>query len=148
MKNRNIANHSPIALSVRVNRPLRPRIAASGDARGPSFPLDLALPLLCTGYPNTKRRFLRARSHAVQGLPFVSLPLNLPSPSSSFLVLFPQASFHPRRVHGSFSGALVVPSRFLTLLGRVFFSPMRPCARAYTGCPRIQRDSSRIARLP
>lgn len=72
----------------RVNRPLRTRIAASGDARGPSFPLNLYFLSYAQATLTQSGVFYAAPSHAVQGLPFVSLPLVPPDPPAAPLVLF------------------------------------------------------------
>lgn len=124
----------------RVNRPLRTRIAASGDARGPSFPLNLYFLSYAQATPTQSGVFYAAPSHAVQGLPFVSLPLVPPilppRPLSFFIGVIPSLSLAPLCLR-----ALIVPSRFLTLPSHVFFSPMRACARAYIGCLRTETDS-------
>lgn len=97
------------------------------------FSFRPVLPLLCTGYPNTKRRFLRGSeprcARSPVRFPPANSPLALHRPSSVFIGVVPSLSCSKL-----FLRALVVPSRFLTLLSRVFFSPMRPCARSYTGC--------------
>lgn len=107
----------------RVKRPLGAQIASSRDARRPSFPLDLYF-LSYAGYPDTKRRFLRAPSHAVQGLPFIPLPPFPPllhrTPSQPF-------SSHPLHPAHSLSRSPIL-SQALVVLSRL----LSPCSLVYS----------------
>lgn len=88
-----------------MNRPLHPRTAAPAEAHEGLLFLWPVLPLLCTGYPNTKRRFLRASNHGcarspVRFPPRNPLPPHLPCPFFFFLffhrrqpVLVPRVAF-------------------------------------------------------
>lgn len=110
------------------------------------FSFRPVLPLLCTGYPNTKRRFLRGSeprcARSPVRFPPANSPLALHRPSSVFIGVVPSLSYSKL-----FLRALVVPSRFLTLLSCVFFSPMRPCARPYTGCLHTGMNSHMLREL-
>lgn len=125
----------------RVKRPLRVRIAGSGDARGPSFPLGLYFLSCMQATPTQSGVFYAAPSSARS-------PVRSPSRSAPFPRDPPRRSFSPSpsfvRFILSSRPSSVVPSRFLTFLGpRILsaYATMCTCTHRVSRSPPSSRTT-------